>query len=60
MTSGLVQQYGAFDSWADVFRRIGLDERNHMNNSFTFAGRPECVVTYQGMPASEEARPLAA
>ncbi len=60
VTSGLVQQYGAFDSWADVFRRIGLDERNHMNNSFTFAGRPECVVTYQGMPASEEARPLAA
>lgn len=46
----LVKEYGNFGSWADVFRRIGLDERDHMNNSFIFCGQPECVVRYQGMP----------
>jgi hypothetical protein len=40
-----------FASWADVFRRIGLDERDHRNASFAFAGRPEQVVRYEGMPA---------
>ncbi len=33
-------------SWADVFRRIGLDERDHMNRSFLLAGKPEHVVKY--------------
>ena len=51
-TSALVQEYGSFGSWADVFRRVGLDERDHMNNSFVFAGRPEHVVEYAGMPAT--------
>jgi len=37
-------------TWADVFRRIGLDERDHMNNSFVFCGRPESIVEYAGMP----------
>ena len=50
--SELVHEYGTFKSWADVFRRIGLDERNHMNNSFVFAGRPEYVVEYEGMPTT--------
>ena len=51
-----VQEYAAyhgldgFKSWADVFRRIGLDERDHRNASFAFAGRPELVVSYEGMP----------
>lgn len=40
---------------ADVFRRIGLDERDHMNTSFRFCDKPECVVNYDGMP--EENRP---
>ncbi len=40
-----------FDNWADVFRRIGLDERDHRNNSFVEAGMPEHVVAYEGMPA---------
>jgi ubiquinol oxidase len=53
VTSELVKEYGSFQSWADVFRRIGLDERNHMNNSFIFGGRPEYVVEYEGMPATE-------
>jgi ubiquinol oxidase len=50
VTSPVVQEYGSFSSWADVFRRIGLDERDHMNASFRFAGRPEHVVKYEGMP----------
>ncbi|MFO7908395.1 MAG: alternative oxidase [Pirellulaceae bacterium] len=49
-----VDIYGQFDNWADVFRRIGLDERDHMNASFYHAGRPECIVHYQGMPPVEE------
>jgi len=50
--STVVQGYGSFRSWADVFRRIGLDERDHRNNSFRFAGLPENVVEYEGMPAA--------
>ena len=46
----MVLQYGSFASWADVFRRIGLDERDHMNASFRLAGRPADVVAYEGMP----------
>ncbi|MCK5083615.1 MAG: hypothetical protein KAR31_11960 [Candidatus Omnitrophica bacterium] len=48
--SELVKGYGNFGSWADVFRRIGLDERDHMNNGFIFCGQPERVVNYDGMP----------
>ncbi len=50
VTSPLVQEYGSFDSWADVFRRVGLDERDHMNASFAFGGKPGRVVEYEGMP----------
>jgi ubiquinol oxidase len=51
-----VKQYAAyhgldgFANWADVFRRIGLDERDHRNASFAFAGQPVLVVSYEGMP----------
>lgn len=45
-----ISGYGHFDTWANVFRRIGLDERDHMNNSFAFCGKPEHIVTYDGMP----------
>jgi hypothetical protein len=37
-------------SWADVFRRIGLDERDHMNMSFAFCDKPDLIVRYDGMP----------
>ena len=57
--SAVVQGYGSFRSWADVFRRIGLDERDHMNNSFVFAGRPEQVVEYEGMPVAAGSGPQA-
>lgn len=46
----LVKSYVDVDTWADVFRRISLDERDHMNHSFQFCGRPEHVVEYEGMP----------
>lgn len=46
----LVNQFGAIATWADVFRRISLDERDHRNNSFIFYGTPEHVVEYEGMP----------
>lgn len=43
---------GEFKTWADVFRRIGLDEREHMNNSLVHAGRPGETVPYaDGTPA---------
>jgi hypothetical protein len=48
--SALVAAQGEFDSWGDVFRRVGLDERDHMNHSFRLAGKPEHVVAYAGMP----------
>lgn len=50
VTSPVVLQRGEFASWADVFRRLGLDERDHMNRSFRFAGKPEMIVEYEGMP----------
>jgi len=50
VNSNLVKEYGDFKTWGDVFRRIGLDERDHMNNSFIFCGKPEAVVKYEGMP----------
>ena len=51
VSSERVKEYGDLSTWADVFRRIGLDERDHMNNSFVLCGKPECVVKYEGMPA---------
>ncbi|AKJ64506.1 hypothetical protein [Kiritimatiella glycovorans] len=41
---------GRIGNWADVFRRIGLDEREHMNESFIHCGMEDQVVPY----ASEE------
>lgn len=49
-----VKKYGDFQNWGDVFRRIGLDERDHMNNSLVFCGKPDKVVKYEGMPALPE------
>lgn len=48
--SELVKGYGDFQNWADVFRRIGLDERDHRNTSFAFCGKPEQIASYEGMP----------
>ena len=50
VASEVVTKYGDFETWADVFRRIALDERDHMNNSFRFCGKPDRVVQYEGMP----------
>ncbi|PKN65785.1 MAG: hypothetical protein CVU54_18470 [Deltaproteobacteria bacterium HGW-Deltaproteobacteria-12] len=46
----LVAEYASLNTWADIFRRIGLDERDHRNNSFVFCGKQEFVVEYEGMP----------
>jgi nucleotide-binding universal stress UspA family protein len=48
--STLVKAYADLKMWADVFRRIGLDERDHMNSSFVARGEPERVARYDGMP----------
>lgn len=47
--SALVKEYCDASTWADVFRRIGLDERDHRNRSFAYCGRAEHVVRYEGM-----------
>lgn len=47
---GVAGEYCDCETWADVFRRIGLDERDHMNSSFLFCGMPGSVVEYDGMP----------
>ena len=44
--SEAAKEYGNFASWADVFRRIGLDERDHMNDSLVHCGRAGEVVQY--------------
>lgn len=48
--NALVKEYVDVNTWADVFRRIGLDERDHRNTSFAFCGRTEHIVKYDGMP----------
>ena len=52
VTNETVKQYADVNNWADVFRRIGLDERDHRNESFIFCDKPEFVVKYEGMPSS--------
>ena len=41
LANGLVRAYADLPNWAGVFRRIGLDERGHMNRSFVFGGQPQ-------------------
>ena len=45
----IVAGYTDATTWADVFRRISLDERDHRNRSFAYCGKPEHVVPYEGM-----------
>lgn len=44
----VVTKYGDFGTWGAVFRRIALDERDHMNNSLIRAGRGSEVVPGAG------------
>jgi hypothetical protein len=46
----LVAEYSKVNTWADVFRRIGLDERDHRNQSFAYSGKMDQVIRYEGMP----------
>jgi len=50
VNSGEPAEHTDAATWADVFRRISLDERDHRNRSFVYAGKPEHVVSYPGMP----------
>lgn len=45
-----VREYANVGTWADVFRRIGLDERDHMNHSFYYGGKSKFIFKYNGMP----------
>jgi ubiquinol oxidase len=49
-----VRERGDLLTWADVFRRIGLDERDHRNRSVVFCDKPELIVTYDGMPGGPD------
>ncbi len=40
---------GKYASWADVFRRMGLDEREHMNGSLRLIGKENKVVKYSSI-----------
>lgn len=40
----VVSDYGGFRTWGDVLRRMGLDEREHMNNSLMRCGRESEIV----------------
>lgn len=50
VTNEVVKEYADLETWADIFRRIGLDERDHRNHSYHYAGTPEKIVKYEGMP----------
>lgn len=47
----LININGELPTWAEVFKRLSLDERDHMNTSFIFCNKDESVVKYDGMPA---------
>lgn len=47
--SELVKQFGPYATWGDVLRRIGLDERVHMNESLQECGRANEVVGYASL-----------
>ena len=48
--SHIVGMRGKYDTWADVFRRICLDERDHRNASFFYIGQIKYIEEYEGMP----------
>ncbi len=50
VTTPVANAYANVESWADIFRQISLDERDHRNHSFYYAGKNEKIVNYEGMP----------
>ena len=50
VTNELVKQYADVKTRADIFRRIGLDERDHINHSLFF------VVKRRMLPGIMECR----
>jgi len=49
VTQPLVLERMKFKNWAEVFCRIGLDEREHRDASFVEAGFPEKVTNYNNL-----------
>lgn len=47
--SDLVKKFGPYETWGDVFRRIGLDERVHRNESLQEIGKTDQVVGYDSL-----------
>jgi hypothetical protein len=47
-----IKKYTDESTWANIFRRICLDERDHRNESFIFCNKAEFLVKYEGMPSS--------
>jgi ubiquinol oxidase len=55
----IAKEYCSYAStWANIFRRIGLDERDHRNQSFAYCGQAESVIRYDGMPEIEMPAPV--
>jgi hypothetical protein len=46
--SDVVTHYGDFEIWGNVFRKLGLDERDHMNNSLKRRGRESEITPLSG------------
>src|SRR5574340_634578 len=44
--SDVIKDYNDIATWGDVFRRMALDEREHMNNSLKRCGRESEMVSY--------------
>ena len=53
VVSPAARAYGEFAGWADLFRRIALDERDHRNSSLLFCGRPREMALYENMPEDQ-------
>lgn len=50
VTNPVAKEYADVPNWADIFRRIGLDERDHRNHSYHYSGDHEKIIEYDGMP----------
>jgi hypothetical protein len=51
--SDLVKHFGNYDHWGDVFRKIGLDERAHRNDSLRECGRSGEQAFYASLSDEE-------
>ncbi len=50
VNNAVAKEYADVPTWADIFRRIALDERDHRNHSYHYSGDHDKIVEYEGMP----------